>query len=237
MKPWPKVALFIFFRRHRRQPSHLHGRKQQPKHIHRQFLAAAAEDGSEIRIPIAAVALPILEIDVEDSGDWGSTMSIHASRTCRIGPCFSSTLIAMIASGAVANAQGQPAQERPSQEQPTQTQPQPQLQQAPATATVPTSPKLAPAIASWQQAVVARLARFQRYPAQAKGATGVVNLSFSIDRQGHVLNSRVIKGSGSAVLDTEALSLLARAAPLPPPPAGVPDSDLTFVVPIRFLIR
>jgi periplasmic protein TonB len=162
-------------------------------------------------------------------------MSIHASRTRRIGPCLSSALIALIASGAVANAQGQPTQERPSQERPTQTQPQ--LQQAPTTATVPTSPKLAPAIAHWQQAVVARLARFQRYPAQAKGATGVVNLSFSIDRQGHVLNSRVIKGSGSAVLDTEALSLLTRAAPLPPPPAGVPDSDLTFVLPIRFALR
>jgi TonB family protein len=130
--------------------------------------------------------------------------------------------------------------ERPTQEQPTQehaTQTQPQLQQAPTTATVPTSPKLAPAIASWQQALVARVARFQRYPAHAKGATGVVNLSFSIDRQGHVLNGRVIKSSGSAVLDTEALSLLTRAAPLPPPPAAVPDSDLTFVLPIRFALR
>ena len=118
-----------------------------------------------------------------------------------------------------------------------QTQPQPQPQQAPTTATVPTSPELAPAIASWQQAVVARLARFQRYPAQAKGATGVVNLSFSIDRQGHVLNSQIIKSSGSAVLDAEALSLLTRAAPLPPPPAAVPDSDLTLVLPIRFGLR
>ena len=113
----------------------------------------------------------------------------------------------------------------------------PQLQQAPTTATVPMSPKPAPAIASWQQALVARLARFQRYPAPAKGATGVVNLSFSIDRQGHVLNGRVIKSSGSAVLDTEALSLLTRAAPLPPPPAAAPDSDLTFVLPIRFVLR
>jgi TonB family protein len=252
MKPWPKAALFIFFRRHRQQPSLLHGRKQRPKRIHRLFLAAVAEDGCEIRIPTDAVAPPILGIDVEDSCDWGTTMSIHASRTRRIGPCFSTALIVLIASGAVANAQEhptqeqpkptqeQPTREQPTQEQPTQEQPtqtQPQLQQAPATATVPTSPKLAPAITSWQQAVVARLARFQRYPAQAKGATGVVNLSFSIDRRGHVLNSRVIKSSGSAVLDTEALSLLARAAPLPPPPAGVPDSDLTFVVPIRFLIR
>ena len=57
-----------------------------------------------------------------------------------------------------------------------QTAPQPE--QAPATTLGPVSPKPAPAIASWQQAVVAHLARFQRYPAQAKGATGVANLSF-----------------------------------------------------------
>jgi periplasmic protein TonB len=114
---------------------------------------------------------------------------------------------------------------------------QSQPPQAPTAATVPTSPELAPAIASWQQAVVAHLARFQRYPAEAKGATGIVNLSFSIDRQGHVLNSQIIKSSGSAVLDAEALSLLTRAAPLPAPPAAVPDSDLTFVLPIRFGLR
>ena len=112
-----------------------------------------------------------------------------------------------------------------------QTAPQPE--QAPTTTLGPASPKPAPAIASWQQAVVARLARFQRYPVQAKGATGVANLGFSIDRQGHVLNSQIIKSSGSAVLDAEALSLMTRAAPLPPPPAAVPDADLTFVLPIR----
>jgi periplasmic protein TonB len=116
-----------------------------------------------------------------------------------------------------------------------QTKPKPQ--QAPTAATVPASPELSPEIASWQQAIVARLARFQRYPAQAKGATGIVNLSFSIDRQGHVLNSQIIKSSGSAVLDAEALSLLTRAAPLPAPPAAVLDSDLTFVLPIRFGLR
>jgi protein TonB len=113
-----------------------------------------------------------------------------------------------------------------------QTAPLPE--QAPTITPGPASPKPAPAIASWHQAVVARLERFQRYPAQAKGATGVANLSFSIDRQGHVLNSQIIKSSGSAVLDAEALSLMTRAAPLPPPPAAVPDTDLTFVLPIRF---
>jgi periplasmic protein TonB len=113
-----------------------------------------------------------------------------------------------------------------------QTPPQPQ--QAPTTAPALAPRELPPVIARWQQAVVARLAHFQRYPAQAKGATGVVNLNFSIDRQGHVLNSEIINSSGSSVLDAEALSLLTRAAPLPPPPAAVPDTDLTFVLPIRF---
>ena len=112
-----------------------------------------------------------------------------------------------------------------------QTLPEPQ--QTPTEAPAPPSPKPASAT-RWQQAMVAHLARFQRYPAQAKGATGVVSLSFSVDRQGHVLNSEIIKSSGSAVLDAEALSLLTRAAPLPPPPAAVPDTDLTFVLPIRF---
>jgi periplasmic protein TonB len=51
------------------------------------------------------------------------------------------------------------------------------------------------------------------------------------------MNSKIIKSSGSTVLDAEALSLLTRAAPLPPPPAAVPDSDLTFVLPIRFGLR
>jgi periplasmic protein TonB len=110
----------------------------------------------------------------------------------------------------------------------------PVSQKTPTEAPAPPSPEPAQAIASWQRAIVARLARFQRYPTQAKGATGVVSLSFSIDRQGHVLNSKIIKSSGSAVLDAEALSLLTRAAPLPPPPAAVPDTDLTFVLPVRF---
>src|SRR5262249_56598073 len=113
-----------------------------------------------------------------------------------------------------------------------QTAPQPE--QAPTTTPAPASPKPAPAIASWQQAVVAHLARFQRYPVQAKGATGVANLSFGIDRQGHVMNSQIINSSGSAVLDAEALSLITRAAPLPPPPAPVPHTDLTFVLPLPF---
>ncbi len=113
-----------------------------------------------------------------------------------------------------------------------QTAPQPQAPEKPPTGAP--SPSLSPAIANWQQALVTRLTRFQRYPKQAGGATGVVSLGFSIDRQGRVVDSRIIKSSGSATLDAEAQALVKRASPFPPPPAEVPDADLSFVVPIRY---
>ena len=69
------------------------------------------------------------------------------------------------------------------------------------------------------------------------GVQGVVSLAFTIDRHGGVMSSRIVKSSGSTVLDAEALDLIKRAALLPPPPADVADSELSFVVPIRFAAR
>ena len=115
---------------------------------------------------------------------------------------------------------------------------QPQPQGTPPVATGPAPPASVPsATASWQQSLVARLAKVQRYPAQARGVKGVVSLAFTMDRHGKVVSSRIVKSSGSAVLDAEALDLIKRAAPLPPPPADIADSDLSFIVPIRFAAR
>ena len=119
-----------------------------------------------------------------------------------------------------------------------QQNPEPRPEAAPPVATAPSPPaSVSSATASWQQSLVARLAKLQRYPAQARGVQGVVSLAFTIDRHGGVVSSRIVKSSGSAVLDAEALDLIKRAAPLPSPPADIPDSDLSFVVPIRFAAR
>jgi protein TonB len=110
-------------------------------------------------------------------------------------------------------------------------------------APVPTAPQAAPtsvarpaapAVASWQRLLMAQLERHKRYPPQARGKLGEAKLGFSIDRQGHVLTSRIVQSSGSDALDAEALALVKRAQPLPPPPAGLPDNQLSFVVPIRY---
>jgi protein TonB len=114
---------------------------------------------------------------------------------------------------------------------------QPQPKEAPPVATAPSPPSVSSAAASWQQSLVARLTKVQRYPAQARGVQGVVSLAVTIDRQGKVVSSKIVKSSGSTVLDAEALDMIKRAAPLPPPPAGIADGDLSFVVPIRFAAR
>ena len=61
-----------------------------------------------------------------------------------------------------------------------------------------------------------------------------MTIGFAIDRHGKVVSSRIVKSSGSAVLDAEALALLKRAAPLPAPPAEVTDTALSFILPVRF---
>jgi periplasmic protein TonB len=98
---------------------------------------------------------------------------------------------------------------------------------------VPTPTTAGIAITKWQQSLVAHLAHYKRYP-HAGAAEGVVSLAFTIDRKGNLASSRIEKTSGSEVLDAEALAMVKRAAPFPAPPAGVADTDLTFVVPIRF---
>jgi periplasmic protein TonB len=116
-----------------------------------------------------------------------------------------------------------------------QQNPEPQPGVAPPAAAVPSPPAPASsATASWQRLLVARLVRFQRYPPRARGVEGVVSLAFSLDRHGNVVSSHIVKSSGSALLDYEALDLIKRAAPLPALPAEIADSDLSVIVPIRF---
>jgi TonB family protein len=89
---------------------------------------------------------------------------------------------------------------------------------------------------SWRNAVVRHLQQYKRYPtdARSRGEGGVVQLSFAVDRSGHVLNCEVERTSGHPELDNEAMSMIERAQPLPPFPASMPQAKLNLTVPIRF---
>jgi periplasmic protein TonB len=80
-----------------------------------------------------------------------------------------------------------------------------------------------------------QLERYKRYPSQARGEQGETTLTFTIDRQGHLLSCRVVRSAGSAALDAAALAMLGRAQPFPAPPAGIADDQLTITVPVRYV--
>jgi periplasmic protein TonB len=92
---------------------------------------------------------------------------------------------------------------------------------------------------SWQTALVRHLQQYKRYPndAQARGEEGVVQLSFTVDRSGHVLNREIARSSGHRELDNEVMSMIERAQPLPPFPSSMPQGKLDLTVPIRFSLQ
>lgn len=90
--------------------------------------------------------------------------------------------------------------------------------------------------AAWQQKLSAHLNRSKRYPAAARSRRqeGVAQVRIRIDDSGNILSSTLVRSSGFADLDAEAMALMKRASPVPPPPAGIPH---TITVPIRFNIQ
>jgi protein TonB len=95
------------------------------------------------------------------------------------------------------------------------------------------------AVPTWTTRIVALLERNKRYPpaAQAHGEQGVAQVFFTLDRQGHVIDSRIARSSGAATLDEEAIALLHRAEPFPAPPEELAGPRVNLTVPIRFNLR
>jgi protein TonB len=89
---------------------------------------------------------------------------------------------------------------------------------------------------SWQTLLFKQLQRFKNYPsgARARNEQGVVKLTFTVDRDGHVLSRQIVTGSGYPDLDAEVLTMVERAQPLPAFPASMTQAQQDFTVPIRF---
>jgi protein TonB len=87
-------------------------------------------------------------------------------------------------------------------------------------------------VATWRGTVMAHLNRLKRHP--GGGADGTSSVAFTIDRSGHVLSARLIRSSGSAVLDQEAVALAHRASPLPAPPDNMGRRSIVLTVPVHF---
>lgn len=148
----------------------------------------------------------------------------------------------------------QKPEEKPDEKKVEETKPVEQAMPAPRTTAAPRSEQntaAAPAapspgsaasraqMAQWRDLVAARLQQNKRYPreAEVRHETGVVTLNFSVDRNGKVLSSRIIKSSGHVSLDDEVLAMLRRAAPLPAFGPAMTQSAIQLTVPIQFSLR
>jgi len=88
--------------------------------------------------------------------------------------------------------------------------------------------------AAWQKELAAHFNKFKRYPAERKILRAEVVVSFVLDRLGHVIEKRIVKGSGDAAFDAAALDMLQRSDPVPPPPPLIADDGLIFSLPVIF---
>jgi len=113
------------------------------------------------------------------------------------------------------------------------------------TAAIPAAPNLGrlnqnfAAVRAWKRQIAGLFEANLRYPpaAQSRREYGQAWVFFSIDRQGHLVASRLVHSAGSAALDQEALALLKRVQPFPPPPPELAGDPVDITAPIGFKLK
>ena len=94
------------------------------------------------------------------------------------------------------------------------------------------------ALPNWKSALVARLERYKRYPAEAnRVARTVLRSSRLVSTEAAACTCTYMRSSGSSLLDRETVALAERASPMPPPPPEVAGTQIPIVVPIRYNTR
>lgn len=83
------------------------------------------------------------------------------------------------------------------------------------------------------------IAKHKRYPriAQMRGWQGETLVELQLDGSGKILSSKIQTSSGHDVLDKQALEMVMRATPFPPPPAVLSGQPFTLLVPISFRLE
>ena len=117
------------------------------------------------------------------------------------------------------------------------TPPAAEAPQAPVQSAAPPGPAPVPSV-DYRALLLAHLSSARRYPpaARAQRREGTVVIAFSINAAGGVEDVHIIRPSSRQDFDREAIDLVHRAAPMPPPPVDLtPPVDVQ--VPIAFRLR
>jgi periplasmic protein TonB len=142
----------------------------------------------------------------------------------------------------------QKVEPKPREEQPRDAVPvtTPPLPEAPVMAALPAAPVQGTPnepvdprkMQMWVGEIAAKIERNKRHYRIRQPA--VAEVSFTLDKGGRLIDSKIAKSTGAADLDAEALALLNRAQPFPPapaPPHSEPDQPVRLTVSIRFSLK
>jgi TonB family protein len=145
-------------------------------------------------------------------------MTTRATRRLQLSRGFSAVVFCAVAATHLAAAQNAPAA-GPNKFAPAMTSP---------------SEDAAAALADWRSQMVDRITRSMAFPARAQCREGLVKISFLIDRAGNLIASEIAESSNVPAFDAEALAMVKRGHPYPPPPKGVGGPHVALTVPVRF---
>ena len=92
---------------------------------------------------------------------------------------------------------------------------------------------------SWQRSIAKAVASKQVYPRSAlrREIEGSAKVRVTVDRSGKIASFEMIQATGHDELDREVPKLMNRIDPLPAPPADVSEDQLTFVLPLSWVLQ
>jgi periplasmic protein TonB len=91
--------------------------------------------------------------------------------------------------------------------------------------------------AAWQKELIAHFNQHKRYPLNGSLDSAEILVNFVLDKDGRVLSSAIVRGSGDASFDEAALTMIRRSDPVPKPPPPVVQQGLSFTLPVIFRIK
>lgn len=91
----------------------------------------------------------------------------------------------------------------------------------------------------WKRKVAMTVAKKQVYPRSAlrREIEGAAKVKVTVDHSGKIASFEVLKPTGHDVLDREIPRLMERIDPLPKPPADASDDQLTFIIPLAWVLQ
>ncbi|WCL54321.1 TonB family protein [Gimibacter soli] len=94
-------------------------------------------------------------------------------------------------------------------------------------------------VGAWRKAMVKHIIDKHIYPRSAiqQEVEGTAKVRLTIDRAGTIVTYEIVEPTGQAILDETIPQMLDRMNPVPPPPDDVPDSNLTFVLPLSWRLQ